>query len=694
MSTLKNRHARAASEGAEAPSGAEPIRSAKLPMGQVEPTEPVYRRRRRRRSVWPALLLLAMLGGGGAGGWWWWQSRGKVAKIERAIYVVRRGDLLIVITEGGSVKALHSEVIKSQVEGKATIISLVPEGTRITDDDVKKGKILVEMDSADLRERLTQQEITFANAKASYTAAKEAYAIDKSEGESKIKNGEFNVKFGRMDLEHYVGQALCVDALAGKVDLLKVAEQLHDAAREHRHTVEAKTAAALKDIERTLAAPPDAKFDPRAPLGGGPKAEKPAARPNEEERLAGVTEPGVGDGRLGGAALQARRKLDADIELSIERFKRAADKLIWTARLEKKGFVSHNELEADELALKSSLIDLQQALSARELFLRYEFPKKAEEFLSIYTERGRELDRIKARARASLAQAEAKLKSNEATFRVQETRFGKLQKQVGFCTIRATKPGLVVYATSGDHWRSRTPIDEGTTVHERQEIIKLPDISALAVDVKVHESVVDKVKVGLGARIRIDAFPNLRLRGKVRKVGVLPDSQRWWLNPDLKQYQTEVSIEGSHDQFKPGMSAEVEILVGTRKGVLQVPVQAVSTRGGKTLVYVVRDGGEQAREVQLGEANDKFVEIRSGLSGGEAILLEAPQVVSAQDEKRDGEETPEAPGEPSDRPAPGQRPGVRPKAAPGTQPAGATRSPPKGTGKSPAGAKRKPREQK
>ena len=120
-----------------------------------------------------------------------------------------------------------------------------------------------------------------------------------------------------------------------------------------------------------------------------------------------------------------------------------------------------------------------------------------------------------------------------------------------------------------------------------------------------------------------------------------------------------------------------------------MPVQAVSTRGGKTLVYVVRDGGEQAREVQLGEANDKFVEIRSGLSGGEAILLEAPQVVTAQDEKRDEEEAPEASGKPS-----AQRPGGRPKAAPGAQPAGAKRSPPKSKGKRPAAAKQKPREQK
>jgi len=164
---------------------------------------------------------------------------------------VRRGDLPITITEGGSLKALKSEVIKCEVEGVTTIISLVPEGIRITDEDVKKGKVLVELDSANLRERLTQQEITFANAEATYTAAKEAFEIQKSEGESNIKNGELNVKFGRMDLEHYVGQTLCTGALAGKVDLLKLADQLFEEARGERHRVEGEVAKALKAVSYT-----------------------------------------------------------------------------------------------------------------------------------------------------------------------------------------------------------------------------------------------------------------------------------------------------------------------------------------------------------------------------------------------------------------------------------------------------------
>ncbi len=662
-------------------------------------------RRRRRRSLWPLWLLLVVGAGAGYGGWRWWWSQKQVAETTRSIYTVRRGDLPIAITEGGSLKALTAEVYKCEVEGSTTIISLVPEGTVISEEDVEKGKVLVELDSAELRERLTQQEITYANAESTYEAAKEDHAITKSEGESNIKNGELNVKFGRMDLEQYVGQALCTDALSGKVDLLKLADGLFRGAREQRQELEGELAKALKEVDAALAAPAEDTATP-------PSREQPLpAEPGDEsDRFAGVSQP-ERDERVGGQSLQAKRKHEADIELAIEKFKRAADEVVWTARLAKRGFVSQNELEADQLALKSSVIDLQQALSARELFLRYEFPKKAEEFLSIYLERGKELDRVNARARAALAQAGARLKSAEATYLVQKAKFEKLTSQVDNCMIRATKPGLVVYATTGGHYRSRgEPIEEGSTVRERQEIIKLPDISTLAVAIKVHESVVDKVKVELRATIRIDAFPNMRLTGKVNRVSSFPDASSRWLNPDLKQYETDVSIDGVHANLKPGMSAEVEIRVDTRNDVLQVPVQAVTGRRGKSVVYLVQGEGEEERAVELGESNDKFVEVVQGVAEGDRILLEAPQTMSVEQEEegedeREGEEgeKEDAVGPPSPPgPSPGGPREMRPKGgavgkgrdgeprrrrpggAPGKRPPGAEKG-----GKRPAGGARK-----
>jgi len=601
-------------------------------------------RRKRGRSI--LLLVLLLVGATAALGWWrggpllarygpsWARSWGK--ETAKRLFTpdtceVVRGDLAIAISEGGSFEAVRSEIIKSEVEGHPTIISLVPEGTLISEDDVKKGRILVELGSDELREKLTGQEITHATAKAAFTEAKEGYEIQKSQCESNSTEGELNVKLGRMDLDLYVGRDLAGDALEGRVDLLKLADQLYQKACDQRRAVESDLTTALAEVEKTLKEAARETADiPPPPKGSAPPQPPPALTSHGNTD---VTEPKAPE-RLGGTALQKKRDLESDIGLAHEEFKRGADKLVWTARLERKGYVSHSELETDRLAFKRALVTLQQTLSARELFLRYQFPKDAEKLLSGFVEAGRELERIKAKSRSTLAQAEAKLRSAEATFKLQDDRLQKLGKQVSACVIRAKQPGLVVYASTGDGWRQMNqPIDVGVTVHERQEILKIPDVSSLAAEVRVHESVVSRVKPGLTARIRVDAFPKLLLSGKVTKVGVLANSQNRWLNPDLKQYDTQVVLDETPAYLKPGMSAKVEILVTTLTSVLLVPVQAVVMREGKTVVYVLGEQGESPHEVTVGESNQELVEIREGLAEGDSILLRAPQMVTVQDER-------------------------------------------------------------
>jgi len=632
---------------------------------------------RRRRLLVP-MLVLALVAAAGVAAVVVLTAEKAATGTMRATYVVRRADLPIVIAETGSLDALKSEVIKSRVDGSTTILSLIEEGTIITEEDVKNGKVLVELDSSRVREKLTQQQITYASAEAAYKQAKEAYDIQKSTNESNIREADLNVKFSKMDLEAYVGEELADAALAGKIDLLKLAEQLYQEAREHRQRLEGQVAAALKGVERALKGQEATKQPDQA-----------SSEPQAAKAL-GVSEPGTQTHRLGGSALQQKRKLEADISLAYEEFKRAADKVISYANLTRLGVKSAQQLEAEQLALMRQRVTLEQALTARELFLRYEFPKQAEQLLSLYRERGRELERIKARARAALAQAEATLKSAESKYIVQKAELEDLQEQLRNCLIRAKKPGLVVYATTGRHWRYRgEPVREGGTVYERQDILKLPDLSTIAVRLRIHESVVDKVKVGLPARVKVDAFPKRQFTGKVIKVAMMPASDSSWLNPDLKEYETIVDIIGDKTGLKPGMSAQVEIDVKTLKNVLQVPIQAITARKGKTIVYVVGpDGAEEPREVEVGESNDTMVEIRSGLREGERILLEAPQIVLAKEEEEkpeEGEEE-EAIAPPPRPPAAGQKgPARRPGqpqggVRPGKAGGGARPGQPQGTG--------------
>ena len=94
-----------------------------------------------------------------------------------AAFTVKRSDLAISVLEGGSLAATNLLEIKCAVEGQTTIISVAPDGYMITPEDVKKGKILLELDASKLQEQAIQQDITFQDAKAAYTQAEGALEI-------------------------------------------------------------------------------------------------------------------------------------------------------------------------------------------------------------------------------------------------------------------------------------------------------------------------------------------------------------------------------------------------------------------------------------------------------------------------------------------------------------------------------------
>ena len=147
----------------------------------------------------------------------------------------------------------------------------------------------------------------------------------------------------------------------------------------------------------------------------------------------------------------------------------------------------------------------------------------------------------------------------------------------------------------------------------------------MAVKTNIHESAVQRIAVGQAVRVGIDAFPDARLTGVVTKVAVVADSANAFMNPDLKVYPTTVKIEGTYNWLRPGMSAEVEILVDKLEDVIYVPLQAVTYWDDERVVYVDNFGNPERREVKVGTFSDSFIEITSGLRVGEEVLLLPPQ---------------------------------------------------------------------
>ena len=492
-------------------------------------------------------------------------------------FEVRKDDLTITVTESGSTKANQTIDIRSEVYNEATIIRLVPEGTYVTQQDVDAGKLLVELDSSSLEERLKEEEKGLASDEAMLTEAQENYHIQQNQNESDITAAKLAVQFGLLDLQSFLGKSASQ-------------KLLEEAAKDPNATIETVT----------------------------------------------LVELFADANNLGGEALQKQKQSENDILLARGQLEKATDVFTGTQKLYDANYASTLELKSAELDVERYRIQKESADESLRLYKLYGLPKQTMLLLSAYKEAGHELRRTQARARSRMAQAQARLSNAEEDVVESREDVQRRSKQVAACTIKAPAPGLVVYGTSGDSYRYREagPIQEGGKVFQRQTIISLPNTAELIVEVRVHEVDVDKVRPGQSATITAEAFPDKTFHGKVLSVAPLPDTQRGYLSPDVKVYITKVSMEDSHSSLRPGMSAKVEILVEQLNDVMIVPVQVVANRSGRKVCYIATDSGPQERQVETGAFNNTFVQIVSGVEVGDNVLLIPPRMVSPQPDSK------------------------------------------------------------
>ena len=335
-----------------------------------------------------------------------------------------------------------------------------------------------------------------------------------------------------------------------------------------------------------------------------------------------------------GEAKQQLRTLEADLQVAQEELLLAQDRIAGQRRLKARGFINPTELEAEELNLNKANNKTAEKETALKLYIQYTFPKDAEKKLSDYENAVMGYQRQLKENVAEQAQEEARYSSAESKFNLETVKLADINQQLVAAVIRAQHPGLVVYGAAnqnsmGYRGGNQEAIQEGATVRERQPILTIPDMRRMAVKVNIHESAVQRIAVGQQVKVSVDAFPDQNLTGIVSKVAVVADSANSFLNPDLKVYPTTIEIDGTFDWLRPGMSAEVEILVTRLDDAIYVPLQAVSSYNDKRVVYIPRAGRTERREVEVGAFSESFIEITSGLNAGEQVLLLAPQQSAA-----------------------------------------------------------------
>jgi HlyD family secretion protein len=241
---------------------------------------------------------------------------------------------------------------------------------------------------------------------------------------------------------------------------------------------------------------------------------------------------------------------------------------------------------------------------------------------SDFDEAVKEAERAGKTAAAEESTKVRTLEGAEKELSLVREKLAQLRGQREKCRILAPTQGIVVYfGGGGRHFMTQEPIKEGGEVHERQVLMQLPDTSAMVAVVRVHEAKTDKLQLGQSVTLRFEGITGKQFTGKVTKIAALADTQNRWLNPDLKEYETEISLDPTDEPLKPGVTAHVDILVESVENRLAIPVQSVFTKGGRR--YAVRTDGIKATPipVRIGAVGTEWVEVAEGLSANDIVLL-------------------------------------------------------------------------
>lgn len=237
----------------------------------------------------------------------------------------------------------------------------------------------------------------------------------------------------------------------------------------------------------------------------------------------------------------------------------------------------------------------------------------------------------------------AEVKKRQLEIERGERELAKAHDELANTTIKAEKPGLVVY---GKVWKGERPekIRVGDEVWGGVNVISLPDLSQMQVKTYVNEVEVDKLDTGQVATIKLDALPEPTFHGSIKSIASLGREKEGEKN--VKVFDVIVQIAEADDRLKPGMTATSHVVIETIppkpaaapdsvQGApaevaaaalmpLSIPLDAVFERDGRTLVYRLVDGQLQEREVALGAKNEDFVIVEQGLVPDDRVALRDP----------------------------------------------------------------------
>ena len=448
-------------------------------------------------------------------------------------FAVAEGPLTIGITASGSVQSRDKVVLRSELEGRNTILWVVEDGV-----PVKAGDLLVEFDAASLVEKRNDQEITANTAHGNLIIAEERLEVTKGDCDANQREREVALDLAKMELDQ------------------------------------------------------DEKGD----------------FPEE------------------------KRQCEANIALADEELQRASEKLEWSRKLAKEGILTRTELQADQLELRRKEINLEMAKTKMNVLTNYTVLQKRATLQSNVRKATRALARTAWQNKSQIRQGETEIVQRSREYYRATNRLAELNFQISKSKIFAPTNGIVLYASTAKRRWWENPLAAGESAVQRQDLIYIPLDTGMIIEFLVPEASRNKLEEGMEANVKVDAFPDRVFKGKLSKIGILPDAQSTRLNPDLKMFKCELECDFQDASARPGMSCDVELVKETYDKAIYCPIQCIARIDGDAYVYVKGANGWMPKKVEVGLDNNRMIRILKGVRPGDVVMT-APPVKEEKEEE-------------------------------------------------------------
>lgn len=160
----------------------------------------------------------------------------------------------------------------------------------------------------------------------------------------------------------------------------------------------------------------------------------------------------------------------------------------------------------------------------------------------------------------------------------------------------------------------RVYVDLGTKVTPQTPVALIVDMDKVKVKIDVVERDLPKIRIGQGAQIKVDAYPEQVFKSKIWKISPVVDLES-------RTAPIEILISNPKHLLKPGMFARATIVTKESKDVLIIPRDALIKEEDLTFIFVVKDNRALKRKVTIGMGQENLVEIKDNLDLGEEVIV-------------------------------------------------------------------------